>query len=179
MFDFFWNWLDPKILKMERWVNLQVVTPDKIDIDLDKIGRDEIRGDIGYTRSPQSRGIKEEHGPFLTNLTGAKLLGYLLGDDQTEVFVLFQKGDNLWWRHRINGATQDYKMPAFTDMQAFFLFVYDEEPKLYWECVLRTQAVLSSYTQEIRPSISLTDIAKVIHSWRGSSEPETQQTKAN
>ncbi len=178
MFDFFWNWLDPKILKMERWVNLQVITPDKIDIDLDKVSKSETRGDIGHVKPHGTPIIKGEYGPFITNLVGESLMGYLLGADKTECFALFQKGDSLWWRHRYNGATEDYKMAAFSDMQEFFLYVYDE-PKLYWECVLRTQAVLSGYKQEVCPSISLTEIAKVIRSWGSHCESETQQTETN
>ena len=90
MFDFFWNWLDPKILRMENWVNIQVVQPDKADIDLDKLSKGEVRENTMF-RKPIPGTDGSVYGPFITNLCGAKLLGYLQGPDSTEMFCLLEK----------------------------------------------------------------------------------------
>jgi len=158
MFDFFWNWLDPKILKMENWVNIRVVDTDKVDIDLDKLKKGEVRENNMFRKPiPGSEG--QVYGPFITNLSGAKLMGYLQGPDTTEMFCLLEKQDKLWWRHRIAGSTEDFMGKAFEDMEEFFLYVNGDTNK-FWECALRTQATLVDSNKH--PILSIVEIKSYV-----------------
>ena len=137
MMNWFYNWLDPKILRIEQWVNQKVIEPDKLDIDLDKVKKGEVR-DNPMFRTPPTTG---EHGPFLTNLQGAKTEEYLYGPGELEVFALMNLAGELWWRHRDAGTTEDFRHPAFPDLQGFFMYVHSDKDK-YWDCVLRTKALM-------------------------------------
>lgn len=139
MLNWFYNWLDPKILRLEKWVNHQIIQPDKIDIDLDKIKKGEVRDNPMY-RQPPSTG---EFGPFITNLQGGTTLEFLLGADEMEAFAMVNHDDALWWRHRHAGTTSDFKHPAFENMQEFFMYIHGDESE-YWTCMLKTKA--SGYT---------------------------------
>lgn len=136
MLNWFYNWLDPKILNLEKWVNMKVVEKDKLDIDLDKIEPDEVRENPMF-RQPPNTG---DDGPFITNLQGAKILEHLTGPGQMEAFGLYDKAGELWWRHRDAGTTQDFRASAFSDMKEFFTYATGDAEK-YWDCVLRTKAV--------------------------------------
>lgn len=137
MFDWFYNWLDPKILRLEQWVNLQVIEPDKIDIDLDKIKVGEVRENPMFRQPPKSG----DFGPFITNLQGGENMEQLQGPGQMEAFALMlSKSGELWWRHRDAGTTEDFKHEAFSTMQQFFEYIIGDQSK-YWDCVLRTRAL--------------------------------------
>ena len=137
MFDWFYNWLDPKILRLEQWVNLQVIEPGKIDIDLDQIKVGEVRGNPMFRQPPKSG----DFGPFITNLQGGKNMEQLQGPGQMEAFALMlSKSGELWWRHRDAGTTEDFKHEAFENMKAFFEYAIGDTDK-YWDCVLRTKAL--------------------------------------
>jgi hypothetical protein len=135
MFDWFYNWLDPKILKLERWVNKKVVEIDKIDIDLDKVKKLEVRENPMFRNPPDSG----KNGPFITNLQGGEVVEYISGPGEMEAFALLRFDDELWWRHRDAGTTEDFRHPAFSDMKHFFEYAIGDVEK-YWECVLRTKA---------------------------------------
>lgn len=136
MMNWFYNWLDPKILRLEQWVNRKVVEFDKIDIDLDKVKKGEVR-DNPMFRTPPNSG---EHGPFLTNLQGATILETLAGPGELEAFALLNMDGALWWRHREAGTTEDFKHAAFESMEQFFEYVNGDKDQ-YWSCLLRTKAL--------------------------------------
>jgi hypothetical protein len=136
MMNWFYNWLDPKILRVEQWVNQKVIERDKIDIDLDKIKVGEVRDNPMFRQPPNSG----ENGPFLTNMQGAACVEILMGPGNMEAFALMNHGGNLWWRHRDAGTTEDFRGVAFHDMQAFFIYAIGDKDK-YWDCVLRTKAL--------------------------------------
>jgi hypothetical protein len=138
MINWFYNWLDPKILKLEKWVNNKVVELDKIDIDLDKIKVGEVRDNPMFRQPPNSG----EYGPFLTNLQGAKVKEYLIGPGEMEAFALLDLNGELWWRHRDAGTTEDFRYPAFSDLKNFFEYATGNTEK-FWACMLRTKAMLS------------------------------------
>ena len=141
MMDWFYNWLDPKILRVEKWVNMKVIEVDKIDLDLDKVKKGEVR-DNPMFRQPPDTG---DHGPFLTNLQDGDILEHLVGPGQVEAFALIEHqqtrdhAPELWWRHRDAGTTEDFRHAAFADMKAFF--EYTTGNGNYWDCVLRTKAL--------------------------------------
>jgi hypothetical protein len=143
MFDWFYNWLDPKILKLEKWVNTKVIEENKLDIDLDRVKKNEVRENPMF-RNPPDSGV---YGPFITNLQGAHILEYLHGPGEMEAFGLYDNDGEKWWRHRDAGTTEDFRHPAFTDMKAFFLYATGDLEK-YWECVLRTKALTSDQTAD-------------------------------
>jgi hypothetical protein len=134
--NWFYNWLDPKILRLERWINNKVIERDKIDIDLDKIKPDEIRDNPMFRQPPNSG----EYGPSLTNLQGAEVLDFLAGPGEMEAFALLDLNGELWWRHRDSGVTEDFRHPAFLTMKEFFVYA-GNEPNKFWDCVLRTKAL--------------------------------------
>ena len=142
MMNWFYNWLDPKILRIEQWVNKKVIEIDKIDIDLDKIKVGEIRDNPMFRQPPGSG----DYGPYLTNLQGAEPMEHLVGPGELEAFVLFKHrpypgaAPQLWWRHRDAGATEDFKGEAFETMKDFFAYAIGDDDK-YWSCVLRTKAL--------------------------------------
>jgi len=160
VFNFFFNWIDPKILRMEKWVNKKVIEPDKIDLDLDKIKKGEVRKTDMYSK-PNPANFDEKHGPFITNLTGADLIGFLLGPGEIEAYSLLEKDNTLWWRHRDAGVTQDFKMVAFNSMQEFVGYV--DENVNFWECALRTEAFLSDFKISYRPQQQIQDIKGYVH----------------
>lgn len=135
MLDWFYRWLDPKILRLETWVNKKVVSPDLIDVDLDKIKRGEIRDNTVYRLPPKDGSL----GPFVTNLQGAKLVEFVYGTTDFEAFVKFDHDGEFWWRHRDGGTTEDFKEEAFETLQEFFEYIHGDTAK-YWECVLKTKA---------------------------------------
>lgn len=143
MMNWFYNWLDPKILRLEEWVNKKVIESDKLDIDLDKIKRGEVRDNPMFRQPPNSG----ENGPFLTNLQGAEILEYLTGPGKMEAFGLYLQEGQLWWRHRDAGTTEDFKGDAFEDMKEFFSYAIGDDDK-YWSCVLRTKAVTGDDNSE-------------------------------
>lgn len=136
MMNWFYNWLDPKILRVEQWVNKKVIEPDKIDIDLDKVKKGEVRDNPMFRQPPNSG----EYGPFLTNLQGATNLEQIVGPGELEAFALLNHEGKLWWRHRDAGTTEDFKHEAFENMQEFFTYAIGDSDK-YWDCVLRTKAL--------------------------------------
>lgn len=136
MMNWFYNWLDPRILRIEAWVNKKVIEPDKLDIDLDKLKKGEVRDNPMFKQPPNSG----ENGPFLTNLQGAKIVDYLTGPGRMEAFALYDLDGTLWWRHRDAGTTEDFKEEAFESLQEFFYYATGDEDK-YWDCVLRTKAI--------------------------------------
>lgn len=163
VFDFFWNWLDPKILKMESWVNHKVVEPDKIDIDLDKVKKGDVqKNDMFRKAIPGKDG--DIYGPFLTNLTGSQILGYLQGPSSVEAFALLNKDDELWWRHRDAGTTEDFQVGAFFDMEEFFMYAH-ADMSLYWDCVLRTTAELADHKTHLMPALKIPDIRAFVKKW--------------
>lgn len=156
MFDWFFNRLDPKILKMEEWVNRQVVQPDKIDIDLDNVAVNEIRPNDRFRTSFKDHPLGNNMGPFLVNAHGAKLLGYLKGEGNAEAFALLSIRDHIYWRHRDAGATEDFLAPAFIDMEDFHTYIYPN--KDYWQLVLRTQAYTANKHKVQQPGLHLSEI---------------------
>ena len=153
MFNFFFNWLDPKILNMERWINKKVVEPDKMDTDLDKVKKGEVRKNDMFSKSIVGS-PDEKYGPFITNMTGAKLISFVFGPGETEAFGLYDVDGLLWWRHRDAGSTQDFNGLAFSNMQEFMAYVNTDTE--FWACVLRTQALMSGW--KIEPLVSVTEI---------------------
>ncbi len=141
MFNMFFNWLDPKILNMEKWVNEKVIEPDKLDVDLDKVKKGEVRETEMFNRTIPSKEGHQEVGPFITNLQGSDLMALVFGPGEVEAFALYDRGTELWWRHRDGGTTHDFRVSAFDDMQEFVAFV--DADINYWECVLRTEARMS------------------------------------
>jgi len=160
MFNFFWNWLDPKILRMENWVNAQVVQADKLDIDLDKVKKSEVRSNNMF-RKPIPGPNGDTYGPFLANLAGARLLGYVQGPGHVEAFGLFIKGGELWWRHRDAGVTEDFLVAAFSDLEEFFMYVHSDK-STWWDCVLRTEASLADMKKEFHPEMPIPDLKAFI-----------------
>ena len=136
MLNWFYNWIDPKILRLEKWVNHKVIQPELIDIDLDKVGKDEVR-DNNMFRQPPKDG---SYGPFLTNLQDGTVLEYMVGINEFEAFAKIECRGESWWRHRDGGTTEDFREPAFDDMQEFFTYAHGDSEK-YWECQLRTKAL--------------------------------------
>ena len=142
MLNWFFNWLDPKILDLEKWVNRKVVMPDALDIDLDGLKKGEVRGTEMFNKTlPDSDGLKL--GPFITNMQGAKLISLMYGPGEVEAFALYQKAHELWWRHRDGGTTHDFRVAAFDDMQEFVAFI--DTDINFWECVLRSEAQISIF----------------------------------
>lgn len=136
MLNTFYNWLDPKILRLEKWVNKKVIDVDKIDIDLDKIKKGEVRDNPMFRQPPDSG----EYGPYITNLQGADVIEYLVGPNELEAFALLKLDDALWWRHREAGTTEDFRHPAFESMEDFFTYAIGDKDK-FWACLLRTKAL--------------------------------------
>lgn len=141
MLNWFYNWLDPKILRLEAWVNRKVIEPDKIDIDLDKVKPGEVRDNPMFRQPPNSG----DYGPYLVNLQGAALVDYMVGPNEMEVFALLNLDGELWWRHRDSGTTEDFRHPAFKDMKNFFEYAIGDSDK-YWACQLRTKALQDGTT---------------------------------
>lgn len=141
MFNWFFNWLDPKILNMEKWVNVKVAQPAMLDIDLDKVKKTEVRPTEMFNKSIPTKEGCEAVGPFIVNLQNAKLMSLVFGPGEVEAFGLYEHKDQLWWRHRDGGTTHDFRVAAFDDMQEFVAFIDDDIN--FWECVLRTEARLS------------------------------------
>jgi hypothetical protein len=136
MINWFYNWLDPKILKLERWVNKKVIEPKLLDIDIDKVKVGEVRENPMFRQPPNSG----DYGPFITNLQGAKMVEYMVGVGELEVFALLEFKGEFWWRHRDSGTTEDFRYPAFEDMKGFFEYA-GGDPEKYWSCQLRTKAL--------------------------------------
>lgn len=164
MFNFFWNWLDPKILKMEKWVNRKVVDPDKLDIDLDKVKKGQVKKNDMFSKTIPGTDGSEKYGPFLTNLTGAHLLGYVHGPDVSEAFALYKINNELWWRHRAGGTTEDFTVDAFNNFEEFFQYTHDDHDK-FWECVLRTQAIMAD-GKTLTPELSVSEINGYVEIWK-------------
>lgn len=162
MFDWFFNWLDPKILNMERWVNHKVVEPDKLDIDLDKVKKGCVSKSVFFTDPVKGR---EETGPMIANIQGARLIGYLTGINTAEAFGLFLHNGSLLWRHRDAGTTQDYTFAAFDGMNEFFLHVHNEQ-SLYWDCCLRTAALFGDKKGGECVKLSIHDLKDFIKEWK-------------
>ena len=143
MFNFFFNWLDPKIMRMEKWVNQKVIEPDKLDIDLDKVKKGEIRQTEMFNRTLATSKDPNDSklGPFIANLGNSKLLSIMFGPGEVEAFALYEHSTGLWWRHREGGVTHDFRGAAFDDMQEFVAFI--DTNINFWECVLRTEARMS------------------------------------
>ena len=137
MLNWFYNWIDPKILRLEKWVNKKVVTPELIDIDLDKVKKGEERDNNMFRQPPKDGSF----GPFLANLQGAEVVEFMYGVGEMEAFVKFNHETGIWWRHRDGGTTEDYKEQAFDNLKAFFEYCHGDSEK-YWECQLRTKALL-------------------------------------
>lgn len=136
MLNWFYNWLDPKILRLEKWVNKKVVTRELIDIDLDKVKKGEVRENNMFRQPPKDGAF----GPFLANLQGGEVTEYLIGIHDMEAFIkIAHEGDN-WWRHRDGGTTEDFTEEAFGDMKEFFTYCHGDADK-YWDCQLRTKAL--------------------------------------
>lgn len=138
MLNWFYNWLDPKILKIEAWVNRRVIENDKIDIDLDKVKIGEVRDNPMFRQPPNSG----DYGPFISNLQGGEVIEFLAGPGEFEAFALLKLDEELWWRHRESGTTEDFRHPAFSTMQEFFEYATGDASK-YWDCQLRTKALNS------------------------------------
>lgn len=136
MLNWFYNWIDPKILRLERWVNQKVIHPDLIDIDLDKVKQDEVRENNMFRQPPKNG----EYGPFLTNLQGGTVTEYMVGPGEFEAFAHIECRGEKWWRHRDGGTTEDFRADAFEDMKAFFEYAHGGTEK-FWECQLRTKAL--------------------------------------
>ncbi len=141
MLNWFYNWLDPKILRVEEWVNAKVIEADKIDIDLDKVKKGEVRDNPMFRQPPDSG----EYGPYLVNLQGARTVEWLHGPGKLEAFALMELDGALWWRHREAGTTEDFRGEAFEDMKSFFAYAIGDSEK-YWDCVLRTKALNETIT---------------------------------
>ena len=138
---------------MEKWINKRVIEPDKMDTDLDKVKKGEIRKNDMFSKSVAGS-PDEKYGPFIINMTGAKLVSFVFGPGQTEAFSLHNVDGILWWRHRDAGSTQDFAGPAFDTMQEFVSYVNTDVE--FWACVLRTQALLQDY--KMQPLIKVSDI---------------------
>ena len=136
MLNWFYNWIDPKILRLEKWVNKKVVTIDMIDIDLDKVKEGELRENNMFRQPPHDG----KYGPFICNLQGGAITDFLVGLNEFEAFALISHSSGDWWRHRDGGSTEDFKVDAFASMQEFFEFVHGDDQK-YWDCQLRTRAL--------------------------------------
>lgn len=136
MLNWFYNWLDPKILRLEKWVNRKVVQRDLIDIDLDKVEPGEVRENNMFRQPPKDG----THGPFLTNLQGGEVTEYMIGLNDLEAFIKIEHHSGTWWRHRDGGTTEDFKVEAFGDLKEFFEYCHGSSEK-YWDCQLRTKAL--------------------------------------
>ncbi len=136
MLNWFYNWLDPKILRLEKWVNRKVIDPKLIDIDLDKVKVGEVR-DNNMFRQPPKDG---SYGPFLVNLQGGEITEYMVGPSEFEAFAQILYKDEIWWRHRDGGTTEDFRGAAFEDLKEFFEYCHGSTDK-YWDCQLRTKAL--------------------------------------
>ena len=178
MFNFFWTWLDPKILTMEKWVNVKAISVAYIDIDLDKVKKGEVRNNDMFRRvnlTPSEEKDEQVYGPFLTNLIVATTLGYLRGPGTIEAFGLLDQNGELWWRHRIDGATEDFKVGAFSDMEEFFTYAH-ADTGLYWECVLRTQALLDTDSKE-QPEFKINEIKAELESRVSSKTQDAEKNR--
>lgn len=144
MLNWFYNWLDPKIMRVEAWVNRKVIERDKLDIDLDKIKKGEVRDNPMFRQPPNSG----DHGPYLTNLQGAQILEFLVGPGPMQAFGLYDLDGEFWWRHRDGGTTEDFRHPAFQNMQEFFIYATGQDEDKYWGCVLRTKAMDNGATEQ-------------------------------
>ena len=133
---------------MEKWVNVKVSQPDMLDIDLDKVKKDEIRETEMFNRSIPTKEGHQAVGPFIVNLQNAKLMSLMFGPGEVEAFGLYEHKGSLWWRHRDGGTTHDFRVAAFDDMQEFVAFI--DSDVNFWECVLRTEARLSEDKTPIR-----------------------------
>lgn len=161
MFNWFFNWLDPKILNMEKWVNAKVIESDKLDIDLDKVKKGGVNTTEMYYRSNlSSSSLDDKHGPFIVNMEGAKPLSVLYGPGETEVFALMDFAGALWWRHRDGGTTHDFRGAAFADMQEFTEFVGLDAN--FWETVLRSEAKFADMKNSTRPPLNISDVKKYV-----------------
>ena len=162
MFNWFFNWLDPKILGMERWVNRKVLEPDKIDIDLDRVKKGEHREIEMYFRSssPFTHNLDKDNGPFVANLEGAQLLSFIFGPGEIEAFSLLDLNGHLWWRHRDGGVTHDFRVMAFDDMQEFTAFIGMDTG--FWECVLRSEAKLAELKIKVPLLLKISDVKSFI-----------------
>lgn len=161
MFNFFFNWLDPKIMRMEKWVNQKVIEPDKLDIDLDKVKKGEVRDTEMFNRTlpPSKPTGGTKLGPYIVNLQNADLLSIMFGPGKVEAFALYKHSSGLWWRHRDGGVTHDFRVMAFDDMQEFVTFI--DADINYWECVLRTEARMSE--SKLSPGrLKISEIRKFI-----------------
>ena len=144
MLNWLFNWLDPKILQLERWVNYKTIEPDKLNIDWDKVKKGEVRETEMFNKIlPDAATTHEKLGPFVINLQNAKLMSLMYGPGEVEAFALYQQGHKLWWRHRDGGTTHDFRVAAFDDMQEFVGFI--DSDINFWECVLRTEARISGF----------------------------------
>lgn len=141
MLNWFYNWIDPKILRLEKWVNHRVIDEELIDIDLDKIKKGEVRENNMFRQPPKDGSF----GPFLTNLQGGLVSEYMVGLNEFEAFAKIECRGELWWRHRDGGTTEDFKAEAFDSMKDFFGYVHGSSEK-YWECQLRTKALKEDET---------------------------------
>ena len=163
MFNWFFNWLDPKILNMERWVNRKVLEPDKIDIDLDRVKKGEHKEIEMYFRgSSHIDSMDKKFGPFVANLEGAELLSFIFGPGEIEAFSLLNLDGKLWWRHRDAGVTHDFRVMAFDDMQEFTAFIGMEIG--FWECVLRSEAKLAELKTKPHLLLKISDVKEYIKS---------------
>lgn len=140
MLNWFYNWLDPKILRLEKWVNKKVVQENLLDVDLDKVKVGEVRENNMFRQPPKDGSF----GPFLTNLQGGRVLEHMFGSNDFEAFVKISCRGELWWRHRDAGTTEDFKIEAFSNMREFFEYCHGNDK--YWECKLRTEALKADET---------------------------------
>ena len=128
---------------MEKWVNMKVSQPEMLDIDLDKVKKDEIRETEMFNRSIPTKEGYQPVGPFIINMQNAKLMSLMFGPGEVEAFGLYEHKEELWWRHRDGGTTHDFRVAAFDDMQEFVAFIDDDIN--FWDCVLPTEARLSEF----------------------------------
>ncbi len=170
MLNKFFNWLDPKIINMEKWIHQKVVEPDKIDVDLDKIKKGQHKAtEMFYKSAPHNQSnLDEKYGPFIANLEGAKLMSLMYGPGETEAFSLLDFKGNLWWRHRDGGTTHDFRVMAFDDMQEFTEFIGMDTN--FWECVLRSEARFADLKTAFRPPLKISDVKKFIKDQEGTGE---------
>lgn len=144
MMNWFYNWLDSKTLKIEGWVCKRVIQKDNIDLDLDRVKKNMVRGERMF-KQPPSTG---EYGPCVANLQGAVPIEHLFGPGKLEAFALLKHNrlgeEEFWWRHRDSGSTTDFRQPAFSSMEEFFTYVTGDGKDKYWDCVLRTKALEES-----------------------------------
>jgi hypothetical protein len=136
MMNWFYNWLDPKILTLEKWVNRKVVNETLIDVDLDKLKPGEVRVNNMFRQPPKNG----DHGPFLAYLQGGSIDECMVGVNEFEAFSKITYNGEVWWRHRDGGTTEDFKSPAFKTMKEFFEYCHGDTDK-YWDCQLRTKAL--------------------------------------